>query len=149
MKVFEKQIRIYMNHCDPAGIVYHPQYLVLLNNVMEDFFREALQLSYDTSLREGLVGFPIANVHCDFINPSLLGDLCTVKLWVERIGRSSVRFAMTVAGQEGNLRLRCTETTVCVRKTGKTMQSEEIPQALRERLSVYAQAPDAPVMTFR
>ena len=38
-KVFEQPLRIRWNHCDPAGIVYHPQYFVMLNNAMEDFFR--------------------------------------------------------------------------------------------------------------
>ena len=30
-KVFEQPLRIRWNHCDPAGIVYHPQYFVMLN----------------------------------------------------------------------------------------------------------------------
>ena len=60
-KVFEQPLRIRWNHCDPAGIVYHPQYFVMLNNAMEDFFRECAGLSYEESLVEGY-GFPIAGI---------------------------------------------------------------------------------------
>ena len=29
-KVFEKPIRVLFSNCDPAGIVFHPQYFVLI-----------------------------------------------------------------------------------------------------------------------
>ena len=74
-KVFEQPLRIRWNHCDPAGIVYHPQYFVMLNNAMEDFFRECAGLSYEESLVEGY-GFPIAGIRCDFCAPSRCGDEC-------------------------------------------------------------------------
>ena len=33
-KVFEKPIRVHFSNCDPAGIVFHPQYFVLINELM-------------------------------------------------------------------------------------------------------------------
>ncbi|MDF6762844.1 acyl-CoA thioesterase, partial [Escherichia coli] len=35
---FERAARIRFAHCDPAGIVYFPQYLVLFNVLVEDWF---------------------------------------------------------------------------------------------------------------
>ena len=40
-KVFEKPIRVHFSNCDPAGIVFHPQYFVLINELMEDFLKSA------------------------------------------------------------------------------------------------------------
>ena len=39
-KVFEKPIRVHFSNCDPAGIVFHPQYFVLINELMEDFLED-------------------------------------------------------------------------------------------------------------
>ena len=34
--VFERDVLIRFSHCDPAGIVFFPQYLVMFNNHVED-----------------------------------------------------------------------------------------------------------------
>ena len=39
-------LRIRFAHCDPAGIVFFPQYLVMLNGHVEDWFTDGLGLSY-------------------------------------------------------------------------------------------------------
>ncbi len=31
---FERPVRIRFSHCDPAGIVFFPQYLVMTNDVL-------------------------------------------------------------------------------------------------------------------
>ena len=43
---FERPLRIRFGHCDPAGIVYFPQYLVMLNGLLEDWFTDGLGVSY-------------------------------------------------------------------------------------------------------
>ncbi len=37
---FERPVRIRFSHCDPAGIVFFPQYLVMTNALVEDWFNE-------------------------------------------------------------------------------------------------------------
>ena len=39
---FERPLRIRFAHCDPAGIVFFPQYLVMINNLVEDWVTDAL-----------------------------------------------------------------------------------------------------------
>ncbi|MBU9698933.1 hypothetical protein GU927_013865 [Rhodobacteraceae bacterium HSP-20] len=34
------------NRCDPAGIVFYPRYFEMMNSVIENFFREALDYSF-------------------------------------------------------------------------------------------------------
>ena len=43
---FERPVRIRFSHCDPAGIVFFPQYLVMSNALVEDWFNEALDIDY-------------------------------------------------------------------------------------------------------
>ena len=146
-KVFEQPLRIRWNHCDPAGIVYHPQYFVMLNNAMEDFFRECAGLSYEESLVEGY-GFPIAGIRCDFCAPSRCGDDCVLRMWIESIGTTSVRFAMTIhAGDE--CRLACIETAVCAAREGDAGVKRPIPAEMRRRLEEYLKAPEVPELALR
>jgi 4-hydroxybenzoyl-CoA thioesterase len=133
--VYEQRVRIRWSHCDAAGIVYHPQYFVILNNVMEDFLRDCAGESYVQEMKHG-TGMPLVGVHCDFCAPSRLGDECTVRMWVEHLGRTSVRFAMTIESN-GEERLRGTETAVYVKLTDKAIGKHPLPDAIRENLSRY------------
>ena len=45
-KVFEKPIRVHFSNCDPAGIVFHPQYFVLINELMEDFLEDVAGVGF-------------------------------------------------------------------------------------------------------
>ncbi len=132
MKRFTQPLRIRMAHCDTAGIVYHPQYFVMLNALMEDFFREVVGVSYEDAIAKGW-GFPVVGVRSDFTRPSRLGDACTMELWLEHVGTTSARFAMRIVGEKGDVRLAATETVVCVKKVeeGTGLASMALPDDVR------------------
>ena len=56
---FELPVRIRFAHCDPAGIVYFPQYLVMTNALVEDWFTERLAIDYAHMIETRRVGLPI------------------------------------------------------------------------------------------
>ena len=141
--VFEQPVRIRWSHCDPAGIVYHPQYFVILNGLMEDFFRECTDLSYEESVKKRF-GFPIVGIRSDFCVPSRHGDECVGKVWIESIGRTSVRFALTIECN-GELRVQATETAVCVKADGKELEKLEIPENLRQAFEKYLSTETLPL----
>ncbi|MDY6011035.1 MAG: thioesterase family protein [Duodenibacillus sp.] len=145
-RVFEVPVLIRFAHCDPAGIVFHPQYFTIFNGVVEDFFREVVHVPFMELFRHG-VGMPVVGIRCDFVNPSRPGDECVARLWVEHLGKSSIRLAMTLtcAGQE---RLRMAETMVCVKVDG-SLQPTPIPGAFREIMQQYAAAADEPPLALR
>ncbi len=136
MKIYKQNIRIRFGHCDPAGIVYHPQYFVILNQLMEDFYRDVAGVGFIEVKKYGL-GFPVAGVRCDFAAPSRVGDECTAHVWIEKLGETSIRFAFTIhAGDE--LRLQCTETCVCVTADeNDRLVKAAMPAKLREALEPY------------
>ena len=43
---FERALRVRFAHCDPAGIVFFPQYLVMFNGLVEDWFTDGLGVPY-------------------------------------------------------------------------------------------------------
>lgn len=138
---FERQFRIHMADCDPAGIVFHPQYFVMITRVMEEFYREIAGVTFKSALSAGL-GFPIGGIRCDFCRPSALGDLVTLRLWVEKVGTTSVRFAVRITGEDG-VRVECAETVVCV-KVGdvpEAMSKHPLPEAFRAALLPYVGEP--------
>ena len=94
-QVFERPVPIHFGDCDPAGIVYHPSYYRLLNELHEDFLHEVAGVGFIEIRRYG-VGFPVVGVRTDFAAPSRPGDVLDGRVWVERMGRTSIRFALTL-----------------------------------------------------
>ncbi len=138
--IFKQTRRIYMSDCDPAGIVFHPQYFVMIAELMEDFYREA-GVTFKSALAQG-IGFPIGGVRCDFCRPSGLGDEVTLAMWIEHVGKSAFRFAIEITGEDG-VRVQCTETVVCVKvgASASALSSHPIPEDFRVVLERYKGAP--------
>ena len=91
-KVFEKPIRVHFSNCDPAGIVFHPQYFVLINELMEDFLEDVAGVGFieipaalrgvPQPPREG--GVSLVSVKTQFTKPSRPGDRLMGQVWVEK-----------------------------------------------------------------
>ena len=84
--VFERDVLIRFSHCDPAGIVFFPQYLVMFNNHVEDWITDGLGISYANLLGPRRVGLPTVNLQCDFKAISRMGDVVTYGVSVQRLG---------------------------------------------------------------
>lgn len=145
-QVFEVPVRIRFGDCDPAGIVYHPRYFSIFNGVVEDFFRDVVQCTFEQCLEKDL-GFPVVGIHCDFVKPTRVGELCIAKLWIERLGNSSVRYAMTLE-KDGEMRVKLTETAVCVNRDG-IVKAKPLPDFVRMAMKSYAIETESQSLSFR
>lgn len=87
---FERPSRIRFSQCDPAGIVFFPQYLVMVNSLLEDWFNEGLGISYADLIGPRRVGTPTVRLECDFKVVSHFGDDVIMGLEVEHLGRTSM-----------------------------------------------------------
>lgn len=87
---FEQPARIRFSHCDPAGIVFFPQYLVMVNSLLEDWFNEGLGISYSELIGTRRIGTPTVRIECDFKAVSYFGDEVIMGLDVEHLGRTSM-----------------------------------------------------------
>lgn len=130
--VFERPLRIRFAHCDPAGIVFFPQYLVMLNGLVEDWFNDCLRVSYSGLLGPRRIGLPIVRLECEFRAVSRMGDDVTLGLAVERVGNSSITLALHCrAGEEERMRSR----QVLVATDLKTHKARALPDDVREALA--------------
>lgn len=136
-KVFETQRLVRHGHTDPAGIVFYPRYFEMINETVEDFFREALGRPFgQMHLRNGL-GVPTVHIETSFLAPSYCDDVLTFSLRVTRLGRSSATFDIAAVGN-GERRLNASLTIAQV--SMKTMKSVPFDDSLRNDLSAYLAA---------
>jgi 4-hydroxybenzoyl-CoA thioesterase len=133
--MFRSDKLIRFHHCDPAAIVFYPQYFVLFHELVEDWFSAGLGIDYAEFVRDRGVGLPMVKVDCEFLAPSEMGDTLTLELVVKRIGRSSIAL-----GIRGRVRERETvrATLLVVHASVREMRPLPIPPDLRARLAQFA-----------
>ena len=131
---FEAAKQIRFHHCDPAGIVFYPQYFVLMNELVEDWFNRGLGVDFARFHTEGRHGVPMAHVECDFLAPSKVGETLMFVLSVEKIGATSLRLAVEARAGD-DVRLRA--TLVVVHASLDTRRAVPFPADLREKLSRF------------
>ena len=134
--VFERDVLIRFSHCDPAGIVFFPQYLVMFNNHVEDWVTDGLGISYANLLGVRRVGLPTVSLQCDFKAISRMGDVVTYGVSVQRLGTRSLELALTCrCGDE--LRVQVRQTLVCTSLA--THRAIVLPDDLRAALEKFQQ----------
>ena len=127
MKRFVTQRGVRFSDCDPAGIVFFPQYLVMLNGVVEEWFDRDLGIPYAELIARRRSGLPTVRLELDFTAVSRHGDTLDWSIGLERLGRSSMTLAFQVHGG-GELRLKGRQVLVC------TSLLTHRPQAFAEDL---------------
>lgn len=132
---FTRDYRIRFSHCDPAGIVFFPQYLVLFNQLVEDWFTDGLGIAYADLLGPRRIGLPIVRLECDFRAISRMGDTVAFGLAVERIGGRSLTLALEARGSDA---LRVSSRQVLVFTSLDTHQAVSLPADVRAALSALS-----------
>lgn len=132
--MFQVKKLIRFAHCDPAAIVYYPNYFDMFNSVVEDWFNHGLEIGYDKFIIERRCGLPTVTIQCDFLLPCRMGDTLTLALSVEKTGRSSI--TLSIRGLvEGEQRLRA--RLVLVTTSLETHRPIPIPGDLLSKLEEY------------
>jgi 4-hydroxybenzoyl-CoA thioesterase len=131
---FSVEVPIRFSNCDPAGIVYFPEFFDLINSLVEDWFTIGMDTSYADLMMRAHIGTPTIDIQCEFIKPCRYGERLTLELAVTKLGRTSFQLAETgtVAGE---LRWR-TRHVLCFLST-ETYRPVAIPEGLREKMSRF------------
>jgi 4-hydroxybenzoyl-CoA thioesterase len=109
---FSRTRQIRFSDCDPAGIVFYPQYFVMFNGLVEDWVSEGLGISYRELVIERRVGLPTVHVDADFRAVSQMGDTVTLSLGVARIGARSLTLDLHCVGADGEVRMNMRQVLV-------------------------------------
>jgi len=104
MLVNHRTLRIEWGQCDPAGIVFYPQYLIMFDTSTGWLF-ERTGLS-PSVMREkyGIVGMPVLEVGARFVMPCRFDDDVVIETEIGEWGRSSFTVRHRVL-KEGELAL--------------------------------------------
>jgi 4-hydroxybenzoyl-CoA thioesterase len=131
--VFAVERVIRFSDCDPAGIVFYPQYFVMFNGVVEDWVNDALGIGYRDLVIERRIGLPTVRVEADFSAVSRMGDRVVLSVAVERIGNRSLTLALRCAGAGGDLRMAMRQ--VLVTTSLDTHRAIDLPADLRAAIA--------------
>ncbi|MFY9509382.1 MAG: thioesterase family protein [Rubrivivax sp.] len=130
---FSAQRQVRFSDCDPAGIVFFPQYFVMLNGFVEQWFDEGLGIAYAGLVGQRRTGLPTVRLEVDFTAISHHGDRLTLRLAVEKLGRSSLVLSHEFLGAGDQLRLRARQVIVCT--SLDTHKAEALPQDVRTAIA--------------
>jgi 4-hydroxybenzoyl-CoA thioesterase len=89
MLINRRTLRIEWGQCDPAGIVFYPQYLIILDTSTGWLFERTGLTPSAMRKKYGIVGMPIVEVGARFILPCRFDDEIVVESEVGEWGRSS------------------------------------------------------------
>ena len=127
---FQRPRMIRFSDCDPAGIVFYPQYFVMLNGLVEDWVSEGLGIDYHALISERRIGLPTVRLEADFRAVSRMGDKVTLGLAVERLGSRSMTLVLRCfEPASGELRMQVRQ--VLVTTSLESHRAVEIPQDMR------------------
>ena len=135
-ETFVREKRVGFHDCDPAGIVFYPQYFVMFHELMETWFNEGLGEDYAAFVRGGH-GLPTVKIECEFIAPNPLGDVIALELAIAKLGQASITFRYTARarGQE------CARATiVSVHSSLEPLKAVPIPARLRAAMERFVAA---------
>ena len=136
---FSVQKLIRFHHCDPAGIVFYPQFFYLLHEVQEDFFAH---IGFpEHALIAGGTGLPIVDLKTEFLGMCRNGDVVTLTLVFTKVGNSSLGMQYEILGEP---KAPGEAPAVKLRAHGVVVYSEvpngkpvRIPESLRNALLPY------------
>lgn len=132
---FESRKLIRFQHCDPAGIVFYPQYFVLFHELIEDWFGKGLDLDYGDFVAKQRLGVPTVRIECDFVASSTIGETLAFRLAVRKVGKTSIALSLTAYAEE-QLRARVEQVVVLVSLESRKVVP--IPQDLRSRMIKFS-----------
>ena len=136
MSLFVRERHIRFADCDPAGIVFYPQYFVMFHGLVEDWIEQRLGIPYRELVLVRGVGLPTVRLEADFKAVSRLRDPVALSLEVERLGQRSLTLQLRCAGPAGDMRMSLRQ--VIVTTSLATHQSIDIPHDLRAAIDRFA-----------
>lgn len=137
MKYFIKTEKIKFKHIDFAGIVFYPRFLEMLNDLVEDWFEEALDRPFSKMHESN--GIPTVDLKVQFKKAARLGETITKELWVKELRSSSLLCGFLFKNNDNETVLEGEVTLVNVKIADdrKTISSDPFDDITRNKISYF------------
>ena len=130
-----RTVRIEWGDCDPAGIIFFPNYFRIFDNSTAMLFEVVLGMTkYEMFKKLEFTGWPLVRTQARFIKPTRFGDDVIVDSKIS-FGRTSfeIEHKLTL---DGELCAECAEKRVwTVRDAEGRLKSHPVPEAVLEMFS--------------
>jgi 4-hydroxybenzoyl-CoA thioesterase len=130
---FTTRKMIQFHHCDPAGIVFYPQYFVILSESKEEFLTH-IGHPMHRMINQQRRGWPMVRLETDFKRRSRYGDQVEIDIELFKIGGSSLGVQYTLRGDDGD---RLFVRSIIVLTDLDSGQSVPIADDMRAALTPY------------
>lgn len=134
---FIKTEKIRFKHVDYAGIVFYPRFLEMLNDLVEDWFDEALDRPFSEIHETN--GIPTVDLKVQFKNAARLGQVLQKKLWVKNIGFASLLCGFEFVDETGKTTLsgEVTLVNVAISAQRNDIKAEPFSEIIKSKISRY------------
>ena len=135
--IFTKQEKIRFKHIDYAGIVFYPRFLEMLNDLVEDWFEEALDRPF--SKMHETNGIPTVDLKVQFKNAARIGETLSKNLWVAELKSSSIVCGFQFTNQEDKTVLEgeVTLVNVKIQEDRQSIKAEPFNEVNKEKIKIY------------
>lgn len=134
---FIKTEKIRFKHVDYAGIVFYPRFLEMLNDLVEDWFEEALERPFSKIHETN--GIPTVDLKVQFKKAARIGEVLTKKLWVIKLGGASMTCGFRFEDAQGNTCLEgeVTLVNVAIAENRSDIKAEPFSEDMKVKISNY------------
>ena len=132
---FTTEVLVRFADCDPAGIVFYPRLLEMFNNLVEDWCSTGLRFSFDEIVMHRGWGLPTMRLEADFVAPCRMGEVLSAKLFIRKIGRSSLLADIVLCGPDQTDRVRGKVVLVLIDR--REHRAIAFPDELRNRILTF------------
>ncbi|OYU79056.1 MAG: 4-hydroxybenzoyl-CoA thioesterase [Flavobacterium sp. BFFFF1] len=135
--IFTKNEKIRFKHVDYAGIVFYPRFLEMLNDLVEDWFDEALDRPFSKIHETN--GIPTVDLKVQFKKAARIGEVLTKSLWVINLGGASVNCGFKFEDENGKTCLEgeVTLVNVALNKGSNDIKAEAFSEETRAKISTF------------
>lgn len=129
------KVEVQFGDCDPAGIVYYPNYFRFFDNATAAMLSAAFAMHKRNWLKHfGIAGIPMVDTGARFMKPSRFGDVIEIHSEITELGRSSFGVKHVVV-RDGETMIEGHEKRVwVVRGEDGGIRSAALPDDVRKRL---------------
>ena len=138
-KTVTHTVHVEFGDCDPAGIVWFPNFFRWIDAASRNFFTQCGVPRWEETTRTlGVIGTPLVDTHSRFLKTASYGDTLAVhvmvKEWRDKSFVQTYRVTREGIGREDDLIMECEEVRIfaATRDDGKNgIRAVTVPASIR------------------